>query len=287
MRRLLPAIPLSTALLLGSLASSATSAQPILPPDAAARPFLEARTAILDGQYAEAVPKLEQALATGHTRPQERFGTSRQSVDYYDPHYWLGRALMELGEDARAAAELKASLAAGLIVRHAEYPDLVARLAELDRREAARREALRPPQQPPEPTPTPVTARTAAAPPGEEARAVRPARERTVALPTPAPVATPERGSALRDAVGALSTGNDQGFELTLARARAEEPGSAAPDLLEAVSAATRYLLGGKRDEALLARARRLLAAYHGRGGSRKAEAIWLSPPLRALLERP
>ncbi|HYN40806.1 MAG TPA: hypothetical protein VE129_03440, partial [Thermoanaerobaculia bacterium] len=112
----------------------------ILPPDSAARPFLEGRELVEKRQYAEAIPKLEKALQTGHETPRESFGTSRHAVDYYDPHFWLGVALMESGDEARALSHLRSSAAGGSFPNRRETEDRTQRIAELERREAARSE---------------------------------------------------------------------------------------------------------------------------------------------------
>ena len=143
---------LMAALALAALPPQAGRSAPqasILPPDAAARPYLEGRDLVEKQLYREAIPKLEEALRTGHEKPQERFGTSRHAVDFYDPHYWLGRALMELGDEPAALAHLRASAAGGSFPERRETEDRARRIAELERRESARRE---PPPAVPSPT---------------------------------------------------------------------------------------------------------------------------------------
>ena len=109
--------------------------QSILPRDAAARPFLEGRELVEKGRFREAIPKLESALSTGHQTPQLRFGASRHQVDYYDPHYWLGRALMELGEEERALSHLRASAAGGSFPDRRETEDRRLRIGRASCRE--------------------------------------------------------------------------------------------------------------------------------------------------------
>src|SRR5436190_16022157 len=87
----------------------------ILPPDAAARSFEAGREAVRRGDYTAGVRRLEEALATGHTRPEEHLGTTRNFVDRYDPDYWLGVAYMELGQKEKARAHLLRSKANGAI----------------------------------------------------------------------------------------------------------------------------------------------------------------------------
>lgn len=260
---------------------------PILPPDAAAGPYLEGRDLVEKRLYREAIPKLEEALRTGHERPQERFGTSRHAVDFYDPHYWLGRALMELGDEKGALAHFKASAAGGSFPERRETEDRVRRIAELERLEAARRE-------PPTPTPTVVPTPVPLAPPSPapESRPPGPTAAPVVpGIPAPAlaataasrlPTQTPAR---LSEALAALAAGQ---FDLAAARAREERrrsPGSRELDLVEAAALGGRYVLEGRRDDALLSAARTSLAAFREKGGSARAEATLLSPTLRALLE--
>jgi hypothetical protein len=264
--------------------------QSILPPDAAARPFLEGRSLVEKGRYREAIPKLEEALATGHETPRESFGTSRHAVDFYDPHYWLGRALMELGDEVRALQHLRSSTAGGPFPDRRETEDRARRIAELERREAARRA---PP--PREPTPVAVATPTAApVVPTPDLRVPEPTPVlRPAATPSPLPLATVPTAAPqpspvpprLAGAVAALSAGD---FEEVAARIRAERqrtPEARELDLLEAVALGSRYVVEGRRDAALLATARESLAAFRRKGGSARAEAALLSPGLRALLE--
>jgi len=262
----------------------------ILPPDSAARPFLEGRELVEKGRYAEAIPKLEKALETGHERPQESFGTSRHAVDYYDPHYWLGVAFMETGEESRALAHLRSSASGGSFPNRRETEDRTRRITELERREAARRE---PP--PRESTPVPVPSPT---PPP-------PLPTSGPVLPQPTPVATPPAGPTpvpipgapgptlvpspppvrLADALTALAAGN---FDECVALVRAERhrsPEARELDLVEASALGSRYVLEGRRDEALLSAARANLASFRRKGGAARAEATFISPTLRTLLE--
>lgn len=262
--------------------------QSILPRDAAARPFEEGRALVEKGRFREAVPKLEDALATGHQTPQIRFGPSRHQVDYYDPHYWLGRALMELGEEGRALAHLRASAAAGSFPDRRETEDRRLRIAELERREAARR-APPPrtptPTPPPAPTPlppTPTPQPTASAPAEPVAPDPVPPANAPSALPLLVPTPVPPR---LDGPLAALAAGD---FEAAVERVRAERkrtPGARELDLLEAAALGGRYVLEGRRDGSLLDRARASLAAFREKGGSARAEATLLSPALRTLLE--
>ena len=103
----------------------------ILPPDAAARAFEAGRDAVKRGDYPAGIRRLEEALATGHTRPEEHLGTTRNFVDRYDPDYWLGVAYMETGQKEKARLHLARSKANGAITRWPEFSDLAARLASL------------------------------------------------------------------------------------------------------------------------------------------------------------
>ena len=262
--------------------------QSILPRDAAARPFLEGRELVEKGRFREAIPKLEDALATGHQTPQVRFGPSRHQVDYYDPHYWLGRAHMELGEEERALAHLRASAAAGTFPDRRETEDRRLRIAELERRAAARRAP--PPRTPtptPPPAPTPLppapTPQPTASGPAEPVeRDPVPPVDTPSELPLLVPTPVPPR---LDGPLAALAAGN---FEAAVDRVRAERrrtPGARELDLVEAAALGARYVLEGRRDGSLLDRARASLAAFREKGGSARAEATLLSPALRTLLE--
>ena len=265
--------------------------QPILPPDAAARPFLEGRDLVEKGRYAEAVPKLEEAIRTGHEKPQERFGTSRHAVDYYDPHYWLGRALMELGDETGSLRHLRASAAEGRFPDRRESEDRNRRIAELERREAARR--IPPPGEtlpPPTPPPTPAPSAPEPGPRGPEA-VPTPAADTVSTVASP-PVAAPEASppptpvpARLDRALAALAAGDFEGVSDSVRAERRRAPESRELDLVEAAAAGGRYVLEGRRDPELLATARASLAAFRRKGGSSRAEAALLSPTLRALLE--
>src|SRR5713226_345750 len=106
----------------------------ILPPDSAARAYELGRSAVRKKDYVAGIQRLEEALATGHTRPAVNFGTSRNFVDWYDPYYWLGVAHMELGNDPEALLNFKKSREAGVIERFPEFPNLLDRIATLERR---------------------------------------------------------------------------------------------------------------------------------------------------------
>jgi len=240
--------------------------------------------------YAEAIPKLEKALQTGHEKPQESFGTSRHAVDFYDPHYWLGVAFMETGQEAKALAHLRSSAAGGTFPNRRETEDRARRIAELERREAARIEPpLRevtpaplpsPTPAPPAPTAGPVlpVPTLAAAPMAEPSPVPVPGAVDPRIVPSPPP---PRLGAAL----AALAAGEfDQAASLVRAERR-RSPGARELDLVEASALGSRYVLEGRRDAALLEAARASLAAFRGKGGAARAEATLISPTLRTLLE--
>ncbi len=261
----------------------------ILPPDYAVRPYVEAKDLIGKGRYREAIPKLEKALETGHETPRESFGTSRHAVDYYDPHYWLGVALMETGDEARALSHLRSSASGGSFPNRRETEDRTRRIAELERREAARREpppteSTPPPVPPSSPTPfstpppvPPVSTPVATPRSGPTPVPIPGAPEPTL-VPAPPPV-------RLAEALAALAAGR---FDESAALVRAERrrsPGARELDLVEASALGNRYVLEGRRDESLLSAARASLASFRQKGGAARAEAALISPSLRALLE--
>ena len=247
----------------------------ILPPDAAVKEYDLGMSALKKRDYPTAIQRFNAALATGHTAPQERFGTSRYSVDLYDPYYGLGVAFMELGRDAEARESFRKSREASVIEKHPEFGDLLERLRALDQREAASRT--------PTPTaavPTPEAAATpaAAAPPLPHG-GPPPPRTAAQAQARPAPEA-----ADLEPVVEAIAAGRLADAESALARLRARSPDAPQTWLLSTVVLGSRYLLDGRRDPALLGRAKRSLEEFRRSGGSRRAEEEWLSPALRSLL---
>ncbi len=282
---------LTAALALASLLPNAglpAPQQSILPPDSAARPFLAGRELVEKGRYREAVPKLEEAIRTGHEKPAERFGTSRHSVDYYDPHYWLGRALMELGDEAGALSHLRASAADGGFPDRRETEDRARRITELERREAARLEPpAAEPTLPPAPTPvpffpTPAPTSPVLTPTPTPPLVPGPTPVLTQTSPTPASTPSPV---LLDGALAALAAGDFDAVERRVRAARIRSPGARELDLVEAAALGSRYVLEGRRDEALLAAARARLTSFRQKGGSVRAEGTLISPALRSLLE--
>jgi tetratricopeptide (TPR) repeat protein len=226
-------------------------------------------------EYLTAIQRFNAALATGHTLPQERFGTSRYSVDLYDPYYGLGVAYMELGRDAEARENFRKSRESSVIEKHPEFGDLIERLRTLDQREAASRT--------PTPTaavPTPEIVATPAPPlPAVPRGGSPPVRTSTPVAGRPAP-----DPADLAPVVEAVAAGRLADAEVALARLRARSPDAPQTWLLSTVVLGSRYLLDGRRDAALLGRARRSLEEFRRSGGSRRAEEEWLSPALRSLL---
>ncbi len=245
--------------------------QSILPPDAAVKAYQSGVAAAGRKDWAEVLKRMNEALATGHRDVKEHFGTNRYYVDLYDPWYWRGAALMELGEEAAAREDLARSRDAGLIRRFPEYGDLLARVDALDRRAAAREAAAAPT---PSPAATPVQT---AAP--------------TLAPVLPAPTAAPARpddGSARIERILVLfSAGDFDGAEAALAGLRASRPEAREADLLQCLVLGTRYVLEGEADPTLLSRARRSLGAWRERGGPKRAEDALLSPSLLTTLSGP
>ncbi len=248
---------------------------PILPKDAAVREYELGLEALKKKDFKTAVERMNAALATGHTRADEGFGTSRYPLEWYDPYYWLGVAYMELGRDEEARRSFRLSREGGVIEKRAEYADLLERTRILDEREAARRRPTPepvlevPPFVPPLPTPPFWSARTESGTPPR----------RTAGAPK-----TAGNGFSLVPLIEAIAEGRFDDAERELERARVAIPGSAEPELLAAVLYGSRYVLEGKADPRLLARARRSLEAFRRRGGSLRSEESWLSPPLRTLL---
>jgi hypothetical protein len=215
---------------------------------------------------------------------------------------------MESGEEANARRHLERSRDDGAILRWAEASDLRARLETLDRRRTARESAAATRAVPVPPTPTPIpspppppTAAASAAPttepaspPGTPAEVARGSATATPVSPggpqsrTPPPEAAAVPGSRhlVEAVVGAFSAGDFERAQAALDELRRNEPAAIEADLLEAVLLGSRYLLDGRRDEAQLGRARRALQSFRRRGGSRKAEALWISPALAAALGR-
>ncbi len=247
--------------------------QSILPPDAAVKAYQAGVEAAGRKEWPAVLKRMNEALETGHREVREHFGTTRNFVDLYDPYYYRGAALMELGDAASARADLARSRDAGLIRRFPEYGDLLARIDALDRRTAALEAAAAA-------TPPPAVPTVEPNPP---APTVAPAASTPTAA---APVA--DAGSASVESVLVLfSAGDFDGAEAALAALRVARPDAREADLLQCLVLGTRYVLEGETDPLLLTRARRALGAWRGRGGARRAEEALLSPSLLATLSGP
>jgi hypothetical protein len=241
----------------------------ILPRDAAVREYELGLEALKKKDFRRAIDRMNAALATGHTRADERFGTSRYQLEWYDPYYWLGVAHMEMGEEAEARSNLRLSREAGVIERRPEFADLLSRMRLLDEREAARRAPTPGPTAAPLPTPASGSRRPD---PPSQSRRIPDAR-----------IARPSVVS-LTPLIEAIARGRFRDAETELQRVRAAAPKAAEPELLAAVLFGSRYVLEGSRDPSLLGKAKKSLATYRKRGGSPRSEEAWLSPTLRALL---
>lgn len=248
----------------------------MLPKDAAVREYELGLDALKKKDFRTAVERLNGALATGHTRAAEGFGTNRYPLEWYDPYYWLGVAYMELGRDEQARRSFQLSREAGVIEKRAEYADLVERTRILEERDAARRL----------PSPAPGFEAPRSAPPLLTPPAPTAAAETGIAARrTPAPGRKAGKAaSSLVPLIEAIAQGRFDDAEVELERARLATPGAAEPELLAAVLYGTRYILEGSADRRLLDLAKTGLATYRRRGGSIRNEEAWLSPQLRRLL---
>ena len=247
----------------------AASQSTILPRDAAVREYELGLEALKKKDFRVAIDRMNAALATGHIRADERFGTSRYQLEWYDPYYWLGVAQMEIGEEEAARKNFRLSRESGVIERHPEFADLLSRMRILDEREAIRRAPTPGPTAAPMPTPAAVSRRPDAPPPPR-----RMTESRTI----------PPSVASLTPLIEAIARGRFRDAETELQRVRAAAPDAAEPELLAAVLFGSRYVLEGSRDSSLLARAKKSLATFRKRGGSSRSEEAWLSPTLRALL---
>ncbi|MGZ5428837.1 MAG: hypothetical protein ACXWFS_07495, partial [Thermoanaerobaculia bacterium] len=100
------------------------------------------------------------------------------------------------------------------------------------------------------------------------------------ATPTPndAPGADPERILTL------FSAGDFAGAEAAIESFRRARPLAREADLLATLVLGTRYVLEGRTDPSLLARAKKALSSWRKRGGGRRSEEALLSPSLLATL---
>ena len=247
-------------------------AQSILPPDAAVKAYQAGQAAAQRKDWPLVVRKMSDALSTGHTQARTHFGTTRNFVDLYDPYYWLGVAHMELGEVLEAKRNLLVSKSEGVIDGFPESADLLGRLGQLERREA--QQAAAPPTPTAGPTPEPTAAAASSAVPTAAALS------QGDATPTPndAPGADPERILTL------FSAGDFAGAETAIESFRRARPLAREADLLATLVLGTRYVLEGRADPSLLARAKKAFSSWRKRGGGRRSEEALLSPSLLATL---
>jgi tetratricopeptide (TPR) repeat protein len=247
-------------------------AHAILPPDAAVKAYQAGQAAAQKKDWPLVVRKMNEALATGHTQAQKGFGTTRNFVDLYDPYYWLGVAHMELGEVLEARRNLLKSRSEGVIDGFPESADLLGRLGQLDRREAQQAADL------PTPTAAPTLEPTAVATASAVPTAVPLGREDAAAAPKDAAGTDPERILTL------FSAGDFAGAEAAIESFRRTRPDAREADLLATLVLGTRYVLEGRDNPALLARAKKALSSWRKRGGGRRSEEALLSPSLLAAL---
>ena len=120
-------------------------------------------------RYQEGINLLQKALASGAVEANEQQGSqTRFIVSQYDPYYWLGVALMELGDDEKALINFEESERQAVVKRWpAVYKDLVRRRKVLEERlSVAPALPTKPPMiVRPEPSPTVVAAPTSTLPP--------------------------------------------------------------------------------------------------------------------------
>jgi hypothetical protein len=275
-----PRVPVRTpALAALFLALTVTAAsQSILPPDAAVNAYQSGVAAAGRKDWPEVLKRMNEALATGHRDVKEHFGTTRNYVDLYDPYYYRGAALMELGDEAASRVDLTRSRDAGLIRRFLEYGDLLARIDALDRRRSALEAVAT--ATPPPAVPTVVAAAPAPATPAT------PATSAPIA-PTAASPRPDTGGASVERVLVLFSAGDFDGAEAGLAALRSARPDAREADLLQCLVLGTRFVLEGESDPMLLSRARRALGTWRQRGGARRTEEALLSPSLLATLNGP
>jgi hypothetical protein len=242
----------------------------ILPRDAAVREYEIGLQALKKKDFRTAIDRMNAALATGHTRPAQRFGTSPHQLEWYDPFYWLGIASMELGEDEQARRYFTLSREGGVIEKRVEYADLLERMRVLDARDAERRSPL-----------SPKSMRAVSTPASAETRPAPMVRARPAAEPRGA---VHHGKVSLIPLIEAIAEARFGEAEAELVKVRAASPEAAEPELLAAVLYGSRFVLEGSVDPLLVSKAKASLETFRQRGGSPRAEEAWLSPALRALL---
>lgn len=260
--------------------------------------YTEAVALIRKGKHREAAERLSRALERGATEPNEMQGTeTRYLAKRYDPYYWLGVAQMEMGLTEQALANLEKSETYGLVKKWPEeWADLSRRkellLARLEPAAAPRPTALLASAPTPlRPSATPVApAAVVAAVPTATPIALKlptPPPDRVAALPAAkgSPVPTAASPAAfLSAALDALGAGRLDEAEARVLSASRADPLSPKPDVLNAFVLATRFVVQGGTDEALLVRAREALAQWRRKAGPLRPLPPILSPALRKLL---
>lgn len=251
--------------------------------------YTEAVGLIKKGRYREGIKNLEAALARGATEPNEMQGEeTRYLARRYDPYYWLGVAQMELGLDEQALQNLEKSEQVGLVKKwKEEWSDLQRRRAVLLKKlEAA--------------VPTPLAARPAATAivvlpsPTLVSQATPTPLSIHITRPTEGPptpvVAKPTpvldlRGS-LTTALQAYADRNWDGVTRALDAARKADPNAPQPDVVACAAYATRFILEGEKDPALLDKAKQSLAAWRKKVPAARPLPAFLSPKVREVLKR-
>ena len=260
--------------------------------------YTEAVALIRKGKHREAAEKLSRALERGATEPNEMQGTeTRFLAKRYDPYYWLGVAQMEMGLTEQALANLEKSETYGLVKKWPEeWADLSRRkellLARLEPAAAPRPTALlasAPPAVRPAPTPVAPVAVVAAVPAATPIalKLPTPPPDRVAALPAARPSPAPSVASPaalLAAALDDLGAGRLVEAEARVLAASRADPRSPRPDVLRAFVLATRFVLEGETDDALLQRAREALVEWRRKAGPLRPLPPLLSPALRKLL---
>ena len=103
----------------------------------------------------------------------------------------------------------------------------------------------------------------------------------TAVLPTDATPVPKDGAAADPERILTLfSAGDFAGAEAAIESFRRARPDAREADLLATLVLGTRYVLEGRTDLLLLARAKRTLSSWRKRGGSRRSEEALLSPSL-------
>lgn len=242
--------------------------------------YLEGIRAYEIADYDTAIARMREALKTDRSEGLRKFRATGFKEEDYLPHFFLGLSLEKTGAREEALAELRESERQGAIRGKASSVRLL---------EAALQRLAPPPTRVPEApaaTPTPVPALPTALPPappferegpaeslptlpttgrGTAQAERRPTAPRTptvptVFRPTASPAAVPVPADSLGERRASLREGLRAFFraEYRQAAVRLEPLGATDPMARRflAFSLAGQYILGGRRDAALLSRAR-------------------------------